>query len=210
MQALRAQMNPHFIFNCLTAINHFILNNDNERASDYLTRFSRLIRLVLINSEKATVTLEEELTLTKLYLEMEQLRFANNFDYEISYDAAIQPAMVTVPSFILQPFCENAIWHGLLHKDGRGKLTIDLAMKEKIMVCTITDNGIGQEKAAAIKAGSPEYQDSLGLKLTTDRLAIFNGQKGRSGSFEIENMVDATGNSVGTRVTIKIKSNARD
>jgi len=210
MQALRAQMNPHFIFNCLTAINHFILNNDTESASDYLTRFSRLIRLVLINSEKATVTLEEELALTKLYLEMEQLRFANSFDYDIHYDAAIQPSMVIVPSFILQPFCENAIWHGLLHKEGKGKLIIDLAMKEKVMVCTITDNGIGQAKAAAMKLTSIEKKNSLGLKLTTDRLTIFNGQKGRSGSFVIEDVLDASGNAGGTRVIIQIKSNGRD
>lgn len=210
MQALRAQMNPHFIFNCLTAINHFILKNDTESASDYLTRFSRLIRLVLVNSEKATVTLEEELTLTKLYLEMEQLRFANNFDYEICYDAAIEPSMVAVPSFILQPFSENAIWHGLLHKEGKGKLIIDLAMRGKVMVCTITDNGIGRTKAAAMNAGSPEKQNSLGLKLTTDRLAIFNGQKGRSGSFVIEDVVDASGHASGTRVIIKIKNQTRD
>jgi tetratricopeptide (TPR) repeat protein len=210
MQALRAQMNPHFIFNCLTAINHFILNKDTDSASDYLTRFSRLIRLVLINSEKATVTLEEELTLTKIYLEMEQLRFANSFDYDIRYDATIQPSMVVVPSFILQPFCENAIWHGLLHKEGKGKLIIDLAMKGKVMVCTITDNGIGLAKAAAMKASSTEKQNSLGLKLTTDRLAIFNGQKGRSGSFVMEDVLDASGNAGGTRVIIQIKSNARD
>jgi tetratricopeptide (TPR) repeat protein len=210
MQALRAQMNPHFIFNCLTAINHFILNNDTDSATDYLTRFSRLIRLVLINSEKATVTLEEELTLTKLYIEMEQLRFANSFDYDICYDATIQPSMIIVPSFILQPFCENAIWHGLLHKEGKGKLTIDLAMKGKVMVCTITDNGIGQAKAAAMKASSNEKQNSLGLKLTTDRLAIFNGQKGLSGSFVIEDVLDASGNVAGTRVIIQIKNNARD
>lgn len=210
MQALRAQMNPHFIFNCLTAINHFILNNDNDKASDYLTRFSRLIRLVLINSEKSTVTLEEELALTKLYLEMEQLRFTDSFDYAIRYDAAIQPSMVIVPSFILQPFCENAIWHGLLHKEEKGKLIIDLAMKDNIMVCTISDNGIGQAKAAAMKANSTEKQNSLGVKLTTERLAIFNGQKGQSGSFVIEDILDASGNVDGTRVTIQIKSNARD
>jgi tetratricopeptide (TPR) repeat protein len=210
MQAIRAQMNPHFIFNCLTAINHFILNNDTGKASDYLTRFSRLIRLVLINSEKATVTLEEELTLTKLYLEMEQLRFVNSFDYEIHYDAAIQPSMVIVPSFILQPFCENAIWHGLLHKEGKGKLIIDLAMDGKVMYCTITDNGIGQAKAAAMKVTSIEKKNSFGLKLTADRLAIFNGQRGRSGSFVIEDVLDASGSAGGTRVILKIKSNARD
>lgn len=210
MQALRAQMNPHFIFNCLTAINHFILNNEISSASDYLTRFSKLIRLVLVNSEKPTVTLEEELTLTKLYLEMEQLRFVNSFDYQICLDENIHPSMVIVPSFILQPFCENAIWHGLLHKEGKGQLTIDLAMIGKRMICTITDNGIGQAKAANMKESSTEKQNSLGLKLTTDRLAIFNGKKGRSGSFVIEDVLDASGNVSGTKVVIEIKNNALD
>lgn len=210
MQALRAQMNPHFIFNCLTAINHFILNKDTDSASDYLIRFSRLIRLVLINSEKAAITLEEELLLTRLYLEMEQLRFANSFDYEIHYDAGIEPSMVIVPSFILQPFCENAIWHGLLHKEGQRKLCIDFAIKDRILVCTITDNGIGLAQAAALKENAIEKKSSLGLKLTTDRLAIFNGQKGRSGSFVIEDVLDDSGSISGTRVIIKIKSNTRD
>jgi Tfp pilus assembly protein PilF len=210
MQALRAQMNPHFIFNCLTAINHFILDKDTDSASDYLVRFSRLIRLVLINSEKAAITLEEELLLTRLYLEMEQLRFANSFDYEIRHNAGLEPSMIIVPSFILQPFCENAIWHGLLHKEGKRKLCIDLAMKEKILVCTISDNGIGLAKAAALKENAIEKKSSLGLKLTTDRLAIFNGQEGRSGSFVIEEITDASGNTQGTRVIIKIKSNTRD
>lgn len=210
MQALRAQMNPHFIFNCLTAINHFILDKDTDSASDYLIRFSRLIRLVLINSEKAAITLEEELLLTRLYLEMEQLRFANSFDYEIHYDAGIEPSMVIVPSFILQPFCENAIWHGLLHKEGKRKLCLDLTMKGKILVCTITDNGIGLARAAALKENTIEKRNSLGLKLTTDRLAIFNDQKGQSGSFLIEDAMDDAGNICGTRVIIKIKSNTRD
>lgn len=210
MQALRAQMNPHFIFNCLTAINHFILDKNTDTASDYLIRFSRLIRLVLINSEKAAITLEEELLLTRLYLEIEQLRFANSFDYEIHYDAGIEPSMVIVPSFILQPFCENAIWHGLLHKEGQRKLCIDFAIKDRILVCTITDNGIGLAQAAALKENAIEKKSSLGLKLTTDRLAIFNGQKERSGSFIIEDVLDDSGSICGTRVIIKIKSNARD
>ncbi|HSC37455.1 MAG TPA: histidine kinase, partial [Chitinophagaceae bacterium] len=115
MKALRSQMNPHFIFNCLSAINHFILNNETDRASEYLTRFSRLMRMVLVNAGKTTISLEEELNMLKLYLDMEQLRFKDAFDYFIYCDPNVQPSMVNVPSFVLQPFCENAIWHGLLH-----------------------------------------------------------------------------------------------
>lgn len=206
MQALRAQMNPHFIFNCLSAINHFILQGETDAASNYLTRFSRLLRMVLVNAEKNQVSLEEELDVLKLYLEMEQLRFKDAFDYHIRYDAAIQPSMIQVPSFILQPFCENAIWHGLLHKDGKGMLVIDLAMKDEVMVCTITDNGIGMTKAAAMQTKIAEKQGSFGLALTTERLALFNDDTKASGSFLIEDMKDEHGNVTGTKVVLSIKN----
>jgi tetratricopeptide (TPR) repeat protein len=206
MQALRAQMNPHFIFNCLSAINHFILQGETDAASDYLTRFSRLIRLVLVNAEKNQISLEEELDMLKLYLEMEQLRFKDAFDYHIRYDATIQPSMIQVPSFILQPFCENAIWHGLLHNEGKGSLLIDLVMKADAMVCTITDNGIGMARAAAIRTKMPEKQGSFGLALTTERLALFNNDTKASGSFLIEDVKDESGNVTGTKVILSIKS----
>lgn len=206
MQALRTQMNPHFIFNCLSAINHFILNNEMDKASGYLTRFARLIRLVLVNSEKNIVTLEEELDTLKLYLSMEQLRFKDAFAYEIRYDMAIQPAMVEIPSFLLQPFCENAIWHGLLHKEGKGELVIDLSMQEDAMICTITDNGIGRDRAAKMKQRSADKQGSFGLALTTERLAIFNNDSKQSGSFKIEDVTDQTGTVTGTRVILSIKN----
>lgn len=206
MQALRAQMNPHFIFNCLSAINHFILKGDTDTASDYLTRFSRLIRLVLVNAEKNSISLEEELGMLKLYLDMEQLRFKDAFDYHIRYDADIQPSMVEVPSFILQPFCENAIWHGLLHKEGKGELMIDLAMKDDAMICTITDNGIGMVKAAENKARLTEKKGSYGLALTTERLALFNDQTKAAGFFRMEDITDTTGKVTGTKVVLSIKN----
>jgi tetratricopeptide (TPR) repeat protein len=206
MQALRAQMNPHFIFNCLSVINHFILDRDTDKASDYLTRFSRLIRLVLVNSEKNTVSLEEELSMLRLYLDMEQLRFKDAFTYSIRYEADVQPSVISVPSFILQPFCENAIWHGLLHKEGKGELLIDIAMKGQVMVCMITDNGIGRKRAAEIKKQAGDNQISFGHKLTTERLALFNNSKNASGSFVIEDIKDAEGNVTGTRVLLQIKN----
>jgi tetratricopeptide (TPR) repeat protein len=206
MQALRAQMNPHFIFNCLSAINHFILNGENELASSYLTRFSRLIRLVLVNSEKNCISLEEELDMLKLYLEMETLRFKDAFDYHIRYDAAIEPSMIQVPSFILQPFCENAIWHGLLHKDGKGELIIDLSMQGSAMVCSIADNGIGMARAAAIKTKIAEKKGAFGLSLTTARLDIFNNDNNNQGSFSIADVMDSEGNITGTKVTVTIKN----
>lgn len=204
MLALRAQMNPHFIFNCLSAINHTILDNDTDKASDYLTRFAGLIRLVLINADKNSVTLEEELSMLKLYLDMEQLRFTDTFDYHINYDGNIQPSMVVIPSFILQPFCENAIWHGLLHKDGKRELIIDLSMKRDVMIFSITDNGIGRAKASAVKTENGEIKKSFGIKLATERLALFNNSNKLSGSFNISDVLDLTGNVTGTKVTIQI------
>lgn len=205
MQALRAQMNPHFIFNCLSAINHFILNKETDRASEYLTRFSRLLRMVLVNAGKSTIALEEELAMLKLYLDMEQLRFKDAFEYYIYCDAGIQPSMITVPSFILQPFCENAIWHGLLHKEGKGQLNIHCRMEGNTLVCTIRDNGIGRKKAAEIKVLSVEKNPSFGHKLSAERLSLFNDENDKNASFIMTDIKDEKGATAGTMVTIKIK-----
>ncbi|HEX5023968.1 MAG TPA: histidine kinase, partial [Agriterribacter sp.] len=145
MYALRAQMNPHFIFNSLSSINRFILINRTEEASDYLTKFSRLIRMTLHNSEKSLITLESELEALRLYLDLERLRFKNAFDYSISFINAVDVSSVFIPPLLIQPFAENAIWHGLLHKDGPGCLDIEMSVEENVLICTITDNGIGRE-----------------------------------------------------------------
>lgn len=116
MQALRAQMNPHFIFNCLSSINRFILKNESQAASDYLTKFSRLIRMVLTNSKQDLITLDDELEMLRLYLEMERLRFKYSFDYNISFRNETDPENIFIPPLLLQPFAENAIWHGLMKR----------------------------------------------------------------------------------------------
>ncbi|WP_159442188.1 tetratricopeptide repeat protein [Chitinophaga niabensis] len=203
MKALRAQMNPHFIFNCLSSINHFILNEEGSKASEYLTRFSKLIRTVLVNAGKTTITLEEELAMLRLYLNMEQLRFREIFEYTIEFEPGLHPSMIFVPSFILQPFCENAIWHGLLHKDGKGKLNIHFSMKEDILVCIICDNGIGREKAAAFRSAAVEKGASFGNRLSAERLALFNGENGDT-SFVTEDIVNEKGEIAGTKVILKI------
>ena len=139
MQALRAQMNPHFIFNCLSSVNRFILINRTEEASDYLTKFSRLIRMALHNSEKSYITLENELEALRLYLDLERLRFKNAFNYSISLINTIDVSAVFIPPMLLQPFIENAIWHGLMHKQDAGFLDIALSIEEKILTCIMTD-----------------------------------------------------------------------
>ena len=126
MQALRAQMNPHFIFNCLSSINRFILKNETEEASDYLTKFSRLIRMVLNNSKKAFISLGRRTGKLRLYLDMERLRFKNSFDYSITYKNSVDVENIFIPPLLLQPFAENAIWHGLMHKQENGFLNFNL------------------------------------------------------------------------------------
>jgi tetratricopeptide (TPR) repeat protein len=205
MQALRAQMNPHFIFNCLSAINHFILDNETDKASDYLTRFSRLMRMVLVNAGKESITLEEELDMLRLYLDMEQLRFKDAFEYSINLGPGVQPSMINVPWFILQPFCENAIWHGLLHKEGKGYLQLQLNRQKDQLVISIKDNGIGMEKAAQLKTKSTE---SMGQKLTAARLALFNKAKDTRSHFSIRDIKDHNGQTTGTEVILKINTRA--
>lgn len=204
MQALRAQMNPHFIFNCLSSINRFILKNESEPASDYLTKFSRLIRMVLINSKKTFISLEDELEMLKLYLEMERLRFQDSFEYNIILKNQIDTENIFIPPLLLQPFAENAIWHGLMHKQGYGRLDIVLALEQKILACIITDDGIGRKKAAMIRTKSAEKQKSLGLQITTQRLTLLHKNIGLQTFFKIEDLTDDTGNAAGTKVILKV------
>jgi tetratricopeptide (TPR) repeat protein len=204
MQALRAQMNPHFIFNCLSSINRFILKNETEIASDYLTRFSRLIRLVLIHSQSSLILLKDELEMLRYYLDLEQLRFKNSFDYTITFANSIDPEITLIPPLLFQPFCENAIWHGLMHKEGKGHLTIRLSRKDDLLHCEIKDNGIGRDKAAEFKSKSGEKQKSMGLKLTSERLALINEEQGVKTSYEMEDLVE-NGEVAGTKVNLYIR-----
>jgi tetratricopeptide (TPR) repeat protein len=204
MQALRAQMNPHFIFNCLSSINRFILKNEAESASDYLTKFSRLIRMVLNNSRKSAIILEDELEMLRLYLDLERLRFKNSFDYSITFHNNFDASSIYIPPLLLQPFAENAIWHGLMHKEGQGWLEIAFGLENRILNCYITDNGIGRNNAEALKSKSAEKKKSMGMQITADRIALLNRDMEQT-IFGIEDLVDENGKAIGTRVTIKIR-----
>lgn len=169
IRALRSQMNPHFIFNSLNAIKGYNLNHDTERTDLYLTKFSRLMRQVLENSAVEKITLESELNTLDLYLEMEKLRAGEKLDYEILVSDDIDPIFVEIPPLLIQPYVENAIWHGLLHKEGGGKVTIDVRQSnEKSIQITITDNGIGRKAAATY--GKTTKRQSLGTKITEERI----------------------------------------
>ena len=209
MQALRAQMNPHFIFNCLSSINRFIFKNDNKLASDYLTRFSRLIRMVLMNSSRKLITLEDELEMLRLYLDLERLRFKDAFDYSITTTNIVDAGAIFIPPLLLQPFCENAVWHGLMHKESKGHLNLiiseAISENEKILHCVIEDDGIGREKAAELKSKSAENEKSMGLKITTERLALLNQENNFSTFYKIEDVLNENNQVAGTRVQLKIR-----
>ena len=204
MQALRAQMNPHFIFNCLNSINRFILKNDTEAASNYLTKFSRLIRMALTHSKQTVISLEDELEMVELYLDMERLRFKNAFDYNILVKTPIDTGNVFVPPMLLQPFAENAIWHGLMHKEERGHLDIELSVAKKTLTCTITDDGVGRKKAAEINSKSAEKKKSMGIQITAKRLALLNKDSSEPVFFNVEDLVDNEGRPGGTKVVLKV------
>jgi tetratricopeptide (TPR) repeat protein len=204
MQALRAQMNPHFISNSLSAINLFILENNRLQASEYLGKFSRLIRLILQNSQEEFIPLERELEALQLYLELESLRFENKFSYKINSDALIDISVLTVPPLIIQPYVENAIWHGLMHKKESGKLQIELYTDDNILFCKIADDGIGRKKAAELKSKSALSYKSMGMSITADRIAMMKQQDELGTHIVINDLVLSDGSAGGTEVIIKI------
>lgn len=204
MHALRAQMNPHFLFNSLNSINRFILQNNSEQASGYLTKFSRLMRLILQNSQYELIPLENELDALKLYLELEAVRFDHHFSYAVKVDEDLDVGALKVPPLIIQPYAENAIWHGLMHKEEPGNLLIELKEEQNYLVCTITDDGIGRTKAAELKSKSASTHKSMGMKITADRIASMKHGKINENNIQITDLILPDGTPGGTRVEIKI------
>ena len=205
MAALRAQMNPHFIFNCLNSIQFFTAQNDAEKASDYLTKFSRLIRLVLENSKSEKVTLANELETLQLYIEMEAMRFPQKLHYHIQLDEQIDPDSVQIPPLLLQPFVENAIWHGLMHKDEGGTVNVAVQQpQEDLLRVEITDDGIGRQQAADYKSKSATKNKSFGMKLTADRIALINQLYHTQTHVDVVDLTDEQGHPNGTKVIVNI------
>jgi ligand-binding sensor domain-containing protein len=205
LKALRSQMNPHFIFNSLNSIQHFIMNNDEVSASKYLNTFAKLIRTILNNSERATASIREELDSLRLYLQLEALRFENKFEYEITVDPELDIDYHEVPTMLIQPFAENAIIHGLLPKMGSGKLEIRIFRRDNFILCTIVDNGIGRERARALKEQSiRKTHKSFGMKITQDRLELLNYLNKSNLSVNITDLHNADQTPAGTKVEIYI------
>jgi len=204
MAALRAQMNPHFVFNCLSSINRFILVNEPDEASAYLTKFSRLIRLILDNSRSDKVPLDRELEALRLYIEMEVMRFGNRFDYEISVSADVHPERIELPPLLIQPYVENAIWHGLMHKKDKGKLAVRIFNQAGSLCVVVEDNGIGRNRAMELKSKSAVTQKSHGLQVTAERMELIRELYGINADAVIEDLYTSDGSPAGTRVTIRL------
>ncbi|NJM78769.1 MAG: histidine kinase [Flavobacterium sp.] len=207
MKALRAQMNPHFIFNSLNSIQKYILKNESFLASQYLTKFSRLIRLILDYSNQNTISLANEIQLLELYVEMEAVRFDNQFEYEFNIDKNLNLEKIEIPTMFIQPYIENAIWHGLLHKNSIGKLTISFDKIDKNSTkITVEDNGIGRKKAMELKSKQALKNKSHGLKITQDRIDLLNQSQNLKTTSTIIDLKDYNQYPIGTKVELLIVS----
>ncbi len=203
VQALQAQMNPHFIFNALNSVQHFILSNQKEMSVRYLSRVSQLIRRILQNSTTSNIILDEELSTLNAYIEIEQLRFHPAFAYTCTVDDAVDTEMIRIPHLMIQPFIENAILHGLVSKKDQGILTLDVHMhSEKAIEVVITDNGIGREAAAKIVTQSPRKHNSISTGSIEARIRLLMPEE--PNPMVIEDLKDENGMALGARVRLII------
>jgi tetratricopeptide (TPR) repeat protein len=203
LKSLRSQMNPHFIFNALNSVNNYIAKNDERSANRYLSEFSTLMRAVLENSEEDFISLSRELELIELYVKLEHSRFPEKFDYTINLDAQIDTEAFQIPPMLLQPYIENAIWHGLRYKEEKGTLSIELTQKgTDIIEIRITDNGIGRKRSRELKTSNQKTQNSKGMGNIKKRIGILNTMYKDKVSVSVQDLnEDATG----TRVILTLR-----
>ncbi|MFD2888453.1 tetratricopeptide repeat-containing sensor histidine kinase [Chitinophaga cymbidii] len=206
LRSLRSQMNPHFIFNSLSSIHRYIWSNNQEEASDYLTKFSKLMRMILDNSQHTFIPLNRELDSLRLYLDLEALRCNNIFDYRIQVAENINDEEVLIPPMIIQPYVENAIWHGLVHrKEKKGRLDINVSLNGKVLEVMVTDNGIGRKMAMEIKEKKDRTHNSMGMKVTEGRIALIRKiNNTKDANVEVHDLEDHGGQAAGTQVRIKL------
>ena len=190
LKVLRSQMNPHFIFNSLNSIGDYILKNDTQSASDYLSKFAKLMRLTLENSEKKEILLSEDISLLRTYMDIERKRFNNKFNYTINVDSDLDAENILVPPMILQPFIENSIIHGLSQKDDVGLVKISFKTDEHMLICSVDDNGVGRKNFDSNKTDS--NNKSMGMAITKSRIEIINKLKNTNGNIEIIDKPEGT------------------
>jgi sensor histidine kinase YesM len=174
LKSLRTQMNPHFIFNALNSINNFIVKNDEINANKYLARFSKLMRRILNISELDFIPLEQEIEILELYLQIEHMRFPDKFDYKFEIDEKLNTTDFDIPPMLIQPYIENAVWHGLRYKDKGGILKVEMKLESEILKVRIEDNGIGRAKSKELKTENQLNNKSKGIKNTQARLQILS------------------------------------
>ena len=201
-QALRSQMNPHFIFNSMNSIKALINKNENEKAANYLTTFSKLIRTLFQNSDKREISLSEELETCKLYTELEKLRFGDKIKFVFEIDKNIDLKDIKVPALTLQPFIENAIWHGLIPKESGGSINVEIKNSNGSVQCIVDDDGIGRDQSKNYK---PQYENtyqSKGIGLTQSRFELNKLLNDREDAIQIVDKKNESGKSTGTRIII--------
>ncbi|HEY5407037.1 MAG TPA: tetratricopeptide repeat protein [Ginsengibacter sp.] len=192
MKALRAQMNPHFIFNSLNSIKNYIDKNDTAKASLYTSKFAKLMRMILENSEKKEIPIAQDLKALELYMQLEALRMHNKFVYEINVDDAIDQENTLIPPLILQPFVENSIWHGLSQKESDGKIWISIRKEGNMINCIVEDNGVGITEKATDEQIAHADKKSLGMKITKSRIDVINRVKKTNATVTFSNLDEGT------------------
>ncbi|MEJ7588317.1 MAG: histidine kinase [Ferruginibacter sp.] len=206
MQALQSQMNPHFIFNSLNSIENFMMQNEKRLASDYLNKFARLIRTILDSSRNELLPLSKDMEALQLYIDLQQLRFNKKFYYETKMDPVLQNGDYKVPSLIIQPYVENAIEHGLAHSERNDlKLSVAVSLAGDFIQYLIEDNGIGRLQSETYNSQNKPYHKSVGLKITENRVQIFNGSNSGPENIILTDLYDDKGIPAGTLVSVKIK-----
>ncbi len=203
LKSLRTQMNPHFIFNALNSVNHYIHKNDERAANRFLSDFSKLMRMVLDYSQLDFITMEEERNLLKLYLKLEHIRFKDRFDYEINEPDNIDFSAIEIPPMLIQPFVENAVWHGLRYKKEKGFLSVTFTKENNVLQIDIKDNGIGREKSKALKTQNQQKYKSTGLRNVSKRIDLINKVYQKKYDLEINDLKPGQ-DDPGTFVRIKI------
>lgn len=204
MFALRAQMNPHFIFNCINTVQSFVMQNQKEQANEYLADFAKLLRLVMENSSKTYVQLDDELNQIKLYLELEAIRFERKFKYELRVDDALLNGIYEIPGMCIQPLLENAIGHGLINRnDNFGELRIELKLNNECVIIEITDNGVGRTKAAEIKASKAIRYSSAAMPNIYERLKMLKAETGQEIDLVLIDLTE-NGHATGTQALLTL------
>jgi ligand-binding sensor domain-containing protein len=201
--ALRTQMNPHFIFNCLNTINAFVQKNDRTNAGLMISKFSKLIRMILNHSKEKRISLKEELDALELYIQVESTRFESKFEYQINIAPGIYVEGIEFPSLIFQPFVENSILHGLLPLNKKGLLTISIIKVETHLLCIIEDNGIGRDASKKLRPYQ-SHQKSYGIEITLKRIELFNQEHKFPGIVNIIDLKHPDGSAAGTRIELPI------